>query len=100
MKYIIYILLIISILIIGSSGAMITKYPENYSGKAVLSGTQPNIFNDSMFTKDGIGSNGLNSGHYQSEKKNVTQNITEGGIPKGLLDFINAPMPVLISISA
>lgn len=100
MRKSIYILIIVSIIFIGLTGAMITQYPENDSGKAILSGTQPDIFNDPMFIKDGIGNNGLNSGHYQDEKKNITQNITDSGIPKGLFDFINVLTLIPVSISA
>lgn len=86
--------------IVGITGAMITQYPENDSEKAVLSGTQPNIFNDPIFAKDGIGDNGLNSGHYQSENQFIFENITINGISKALIDFINAPTPLPVSISA
>ena len=88
-----------------SAMAAITQYPADDSGSPDLSGTQPSVFNDPMFIKDGLGDKGLGSGRYQSERRYVVQslkkeNISDGGIPQGLVDFMDARVPIPTSVSA
>ena len=76
----------------------------NSSPMMDLSRASPAVFMDDAFAKDEIALNGLQSGHYKSEVEYVVQtameNLTDNGINKDLIDFMNSIIPITPSVSA
>ena len=76
----------------------------NSSPMMDLSRASPAVFMDDAFAKDGIATNGLQSGHYKSEIVYVVQtsveNLTENGIPDYMVDFMTSVIPITPSVSA